>query len=134
MAQLKDTHVDGVLSVGNCENVEEELAKLNTNLIIGSDSGHCIKFRDGMMIQWGSGSTSNSNAYRNVSLYESFVDTSYSISIEFARNGNTVDEYWIGDAGGNDTRRVDGFDLYLRRSTGTQYSVSFLYIAIGRWK
>ena len=32
MAQLKDTHVDGVLSVGACEDVEAELSKLNGNL------------------------------------------------------------------------------------------------------
>lgn len=33
MAQLKDTHVDGVLSVGACEDVEAELSKLNSNSI-----------------------------------------------------------------------------------------------------
>ena len=112
----------------------EKFAELNSKLSIESDSGHCIKFPDGMMIQWGSGSTANANAYREVSLYEPFVDTTYSVSIEFPGNGNTVDEYWIGDAGGNDTRRVNSFDLFLRRSTGTQYSVLFSYIAIGRWK
>lgn len=32
MAQLKDTHVDGVLSVGSCEDVEAELSKLNGNI------------------------------------------------------------------------------------------------------
>ena len=32
MAQLKDTHVDGVLSVGACEDVEAELSKLNSNM------------------------------------------------------------------------------------------------------
>ena len=114
--------------------VKAELEALNSKLSIESDSGHCIKFPDGMMIQWGSGSTANANSYREVSLYEPFVDTTYSVSIEFPGNGNTVDEYWIGDAGGNDTRRVNSFDLFLRRSTGTQYSVLFSYIAIGRWK
>ena len=32
MAQLKDTHIDGVLSVGACEDVEAELSKLNGKL------------------------------------------------------------------------------------------------------
>ena len=110
------------------------LKELNSKLSTESDSGHCIKFPDGMMIQWGNGTTFNTNAYREVSLYEPFADTTYSVSIEFSRNGNTVDKYWIGDAGGNDTRRVNSFDLFLSRSTGTQYSVLFSYIAIGRWK
>ncbi len=118
----------------NMSTINDSLSELNGKLSIESDSGHCIKFPDGMMIQWGMGSTSNYNAYREVSLYEPFVDTTYSVSIEFLRNGNTVDKYLIGDAGGNDTRRVNGFDLYLRRSTGTQYAVVFSYIAIGRWK
>lgn len=30
MAQLQDTHVDGILSVGNCEDVEAQLNKLTT--------------------------------------------------------------------------------------------------------
>ena len=31
MAQLKDTHVEGVLSVGACEDVEAELSKITVN-------------------------------------------------------------------------------------------------------
>lgn len=38
MAQLKDTHVDGVLSVGNCEDVEAELSKLNGKLRVDYSS------------------------------------------------------------------------------------------------
>lgn len=114
--------------------IENKVAVLNDKLSIESDSGHCIKFPDGMMIQWGNGSIANTNAYRDISLHQPFADTIYSVSIEFLSNGNTVDEYWIGDAGGNDTRRVNGFDLFFRRSTGSQNTVIFSYVAIGRWK
>ena len=86
------------------------------------------------MIQWGSGSTSNSNAYRNVPLYESFIDTTYSVSIEFVKRGDSVDKYWIGNSTGEDTRRTNGFDLFLRRTTGLEQPVVFSYVAVGRWK
>lgn len=33
MTQLKDTHVDGVLSAGVCEDVEAELSKLNSKKV-----------------------------------------------------------------------------------------------------
>ena len=52
---------------------------------IESDSGHCIKFPDGMMIQWGRGSTANTNGYTSISLYEQFVNTEYCVSVEFVR-------------------------------------------------
>ena len=38
MTQLKDTHVDGVLSAGVCEDVEAELIKLNSKLIVNYSS------------------------------------------------------------------------------------------------
>ena len=101
---------------------------------IESDSGHCIKFPDGMMIQWGGGSTANTNGYTSIPLYEQFVNTEYSVSVEFVKNGNTIDDYWLGDAGGNDNRRTDGFDLFVKRPAGTTYTVVFTYIAVGKWK
>lgn len=46
MAQLKDTNVNGVLSVGECEDVEAELSKLNKYLPEYYNDGldHCIRF------------------------------------------------------------------------------------------
>ena len=70
MAQLKDTHVDGVLSVGACEDVEAELSKLNGELEdtgwinLLSDDDVIVRYRIKNGFITVSGQNSGNNSYR----------------------------------------------------------------------
>ena len=92
MAQLKDTHIDGVLSVGACEDVEAELSKLNSKIhvvsITSSESWHkIIKYSDGTVILYGakqfSGiacTTPSAGKYVTSNLYFSVVPSGITIN------------------------------------------------------
>ena len=90
-------------------------------------------FTDGTMIQWGSDTTSNTNAVKIINLQIPFIDNNYFVTYQFTRNANTVTRSWIGDAGGNESRTEDNFGIYLQRSSGTS-TVTISWFAIGKWK
>ena len=96
------------------------------------DNGY-LKFVDGTLIQWGSDTTSNTNAVKVINLQIPFINNSYFVTYQFTRNANTVTRSWIGDAGGNEARTEDNFGIYLQRSSGTS-TVAISWAAIGRWK
>ncbi len=96
------------------------------------DNGY-LKFVDGTLIQWGSDTTSNTNAVKVINLQIPFINNSYFVTYQFTRNANTVTRSWIGDAGGNEARTEDNFGIYLQRSSGTSM-VYISWAAIGRWK
>ena len=96
------------------------------------DNGY-LKFVDGTLIQWGSDTTSNTNAVKVINLQIPFINNSYFVTYQFTRNANTVTKSWIGDAGGNEARTEDNFGIYLQRPSGTS-TVAISWAAIGRWK
>ena len=96
------------------------------------DNGY-LKFVDGTLIQWGSDTTSNTNAVKVINLQIPFINNSYFVTYQFTRNANTVTRSWIGDAGGSEARTEDNFGIYLQRPSGTS-SADISWAAIGRWK
>ena len=96
------------------------------------DNGY-LKFVDGTLIQWGSDTTSNTNAVKVINLQIPFINNSYFVTYQFTRNANTVTRSWLGDAGGNEARTEDNFGIYLQRPSGTS-SADISWAAIGRWK
>ena len=115
----------------NMSTLNAYLSQLSSK-IPEEDNGY-LKFVDGTLIQWGSDTTSNTNAVKVINLQIPFINNSYFVTYQFTRNANTVTKSWIGDAGGNEARTEDNFGIYLQRPSGTS-TVAISWAAIGRWK
>lgn len=60
-----------------------------------------------------------------------YESSSYFVTHTWVHNANLVTESWIGDAGANDVRTTEGFQIYMRR-TNSNYQSDYLWATIGK--
>lgn len=93
-----------------------------------------IKFANGLLIQWG---VSNHGKYATVTsdilLQIPFKDIEYRVQVTPSRNCQSCTGYWIGNAGGNNTKTAKNFQLTAKYND-SRYDKDWEWIAIGRWK
>ena len=142
MAQLKDTNVNGVLSVGECEDVEAELSKLNRYYIeeAGSNSnGKYRKWSDGSLEMWGDFDRSAAIKEKAGSLYASSVQsitfpvkslTRPNIELTVTAGGAIWGHPWDSASG---YLRDFSYQL-LAATTWSNASYHVSYYARGTWK
>ncbi len=93
-----------------------------------------VKNANGLLIQWG---TSIHGKYitvtSNVNLPIPYKSVDYRIIVSPGRNGNLVNEFWVGDTGGNNKRTERSFNIS-SIAKNANYEKDFEWITIGKWK
>lgn len=109
--------------------------ELNSNLSAEFGDGY-IKYTNGTLICYGgftAGTTTVTLDGYSINFPVPFKDTAYKIIAIPDYNGNIINSYWIGNAGGNREKYPNAIRISWYKSA-SNYSVGFSWYAIGHWK